>query len=448
MKGRVLRKLTACAVAAAMVLGMTVSVGAETAIGANGTATVAGGTTDTITIKKDVQVFNTSGHVIYSPKITFTYSVEPVTGLTDTTVTDGQGNKAVVRDGVAGVVSVKTNPDFGSDTGLHATSTDKTVTDETDAESIAKITKDIELNVNIAGITVPGIYRYKIKDTTTSAALTAAGISRPSGYNTDRYLDVYVVDDGSDGGVKIGGYVLFTATDGTVNIETTTVTTVVPGGEKTDGYVITSETEKKTTDEKYLEGNNKSDEYHTYNLKVTKDVTGDFGDRTHEFPFTVTTSGNTADYSAVAKDNSTSAEEKKTVASDTISTKIKNGESFTLYGLPNNTTYTIEETNDTKDTYKVTITDESAVSASATAPTPTPAILKAEASVKTNEKATLENQKTEDASLQNECISVKYTNNLESVTPTGIFLRYAPYIIMAAAAIILIVAMRRRKTED
>lgn len=444
MKGRVLKKLTACAAAAAMVLGMTVSVGA-TAIGQNGTATGVDGKTDTITIKKDVQVFNTTGDKIYSPKITFTYSVEPVTGLTDTTVTDGQGNKAVVRDGVDRVVTVNGGGvNFASGDSTFDATQDSTVGTNTSATDIKKITKDIELNVNIAGITAPGIYRYKIKDTTDANALEAAGILRPSDYNTVRYLDVYVVDDGSDGGVKIGGYVLFTATDGTVSIETTTVTTVVPGGEKTDGYVITSETEKETTDQTYLESKNKSDEYHTYNLKVTKDVTGDFGDRTHSFPFTVKTSGNTADYTFEDKDG---GKAKKTIGND-IAESIKNGESFTLYGLPNNTTYTIEETNDTKDTYKVTITDESAVSASATAPTPTPAILKAEASVKTNEKATLENQKTEDASLENEYISVKYTNRLDSITPTGIFLRYAPYIIMAAAAIILIVVMRRRKTED
>lgn len=446
MKGKTIRKLAACAAAAAMILSMTVSVQATT-IGEGGIGTVSGEKTeDTITIPKDVQVFNTAGHKIYAPKITYTYTVAPVTGLSNTTVTDINNNTAVVRDGVADVVTVSSPLDFSTDTEKYDTTTDSSVTNDTSITDVKKIRKNLVLSVDISSIEVPGIYRYKITDTTDSAALTAAGITRAADYNTVRYLDVYVVDNGSNGGVKLGGYVLFTAASEKASITTDTTTTTVSGGEKVPGYDVTSETTKETTEQTYLESKNKSDEYHTYNLKVTKEVTGSFGDRTHEFPFTVTTSGNSADY--ISQEKNGVQEAKATVDGTTsISASLKNGESFILYGLPNNTTYKIEETNNTKDTYKVTITDISAAQSNGTTQA-NGTILVQEASVAKDAKAALNNQSTATVATHNEYISVKFTNNLDSATPTGIFLRFAPYIIMAAAAVLLLIVMRRRKHED
>ena len=41
-----------------------------------------------------------------------------------------------------------------------------------------------------------------------------------------------------------------------------------------------------------------------------------------------------------------------------------------------------------------------------------------------------------------------YENNLTEVSPTGVVLRFAPYLAMLAAGLVIVLVARRKKNED
>ena len=424
-------------------------------------------------LSKEIIVFNTDGSDIFEPNVTYTYSVAPVAStnakITDTNETTDTKDDIVVKvkPGIADTVSLASDGKiiFGSDDDAAATVettaesvyTDGLNTD--DADDIKKINGSVKVTISAENFEDPGVYRYVITDTTESATLAAAGIDRSDKYENKLYLDVYVrYDDQEELGVY--GYVLFRGgtTGADTSFDDVTNDVIKPADDDDDSVKVSG----FDTDSEILPGGTGSggstdpdtflsDQYHTYNVKVTKEVTGSLGDKKHEFPFQINlanTKGITSktNFSYAINDNTATAtalSEAGAWASSDL--KLKHGDSILITGLPVGETIKVLETNDTTDTYKVsavlnggaddygaTYLDEKVVAGGA-------------AAVGMANVEAIDNKGASDAPIND---VIAFTNDLEAISPTGLLFTVAPFAAMAGLGAGMIVLFSKNKKRD
>ena len=240
--------------------------------------------------------------------------------------------------------------------------------------------KEIKANFSGVSFTQPGVYRYIIKDVTTDVA---PGVTCDT---HEYYVDIEVRSD--DAGILSIG-------DIGVNDGTSKVTAFV-------------------------------NTFTSASLTLTKNVTGNQGDRNKYFEFEVklenapVNSIYTVTYPAA--DNHSSNTGNMTVGEDGTVTKtvyLKDDQSITINGLTANTKYTIAETDYSAEGYTTT----NDVGTGATT-----------------------GQKT----MTTDAASVTFTNNKEGTVPTGILLDVAPYIVLVAlvgVGLIALLATKKRRSR-
>ena len=390
-----LKKIGALALALVMVLTMgAVAFADETpAIGDNG---VTESVTSSITIPKTIDLNGTLTSV-YSPNVIYTFSLAPATVNEGTTITD---NKSPAVTSV-----VTAGPTDGA-------SLDSTTLSFTSAETAVAtdITQNLTVTTDISKFSKPGVYRYELKDTTTKTVLDAAGITRPTDYTDTYYLDVYVHYNTS-GSLEVYGYVLSKGND------------------------------SKTPESTDKVGKIDDDKYYTVDVTLTKKVTGAMGDTQHEFPFAITLTNNSLSYYA---DKAATPTVDKDATDTGISITLKSEETYYLYGLSPLATVIYEETNDTDDTYTLTITgaDQSSIAAAAEIPAKSGTKNTGDAHKVSN----YNDSGTQSIAVDDAFSAVTFTNNLNEISPTGVVLRVAPYALMLVAGLFLLIVARRRKS--
>lgn len=158
----------------------------------------------------------------------------------------------------------------------------------------------------------------------------------------------------------------------------------------------------------------------THDLKVTKTIQGNQAVIDKKFDFTVQINGTAGEwYKVVVKENSTAAgtESKIVSGAAAVTYQITNGGSIQIYGLSDDDTYTVVETAANEDGYKTTI----------------------DGSATTDGKAT--GVVTKDGTV------ISYVNAKNAVTPTGVIMTVAPYVlIVAAAGVLAVLFLRRRRS--
>ena len=412
-----LRKIAGIALSAAMIFSMGVTAFADT--------TPAGSypTAVSITMKKDVMIYNTSGHIIDAPEIEYSYKVEAVTPAENTKITDYQGNSGSVKAGVAGVVSITEKVDFSAEEAKEAEAGH-----DYDAAG-KKYAKDVVVSIDIAKIPAAGIYRYKLTDTTSAEALANAGIVRAEAYDPVRYLDVYVSNH--EASLYISGTVLFRNGSDSISLSGEQLN----GAVKVTGYDAASEPV--------------SDQYHTYNLDITKTVDGAMGDKTYEFDFAVSTKDANAGAASTIFYAVDGGSESSALIGADIAAKLHHGQTLHLYGLPQTTLYNVTESAHKFDTYSVTVFDDAdnlykgenkadgskGVNMAAL----TGSVKAAEADI-----ALVKDYSANAAGTQ-VMASITFLNYLNAISPTGVALRVAPYAIMLAAGLFLLIFSRKFK---
>jgi len=407
-----MKKLTALLLALVMVLAMNATAFAAADLPANGKVTT--GDTE-LTIKKEVGFFAPDGTTINYPEITYTYDIVPVTGV-NATIKDAANHQATVKDGVAGAVTMGTDNTAVIGPGSVDAKPAGTIKDDTFAIKV----------VEPMVFTSAGIYRYRITEAVSD--MDKLGYEEATNNKDDRYLDVYIGNKADGSGLEVKGYVLFYNADANKSFDGTDTTTLT---QKTEGFVHEDkDPDNDYSDDAYL------DKYKAYNVTITKEVTGAMGDKNNPFPFGVAisdapvtsdivitvddTSANSADPALVALANGE-------VTMKNIAT-LKHGQSVTIKGIPVGAKVSIKETNDTADTYTVSTEGlDTPVSGSVTGGTDSGV-----GDVKSDVVATKD---------------VKFTNNLEDVSQTGVVLRFAPYALMLGAGIALFIILKVRKNK-
>lgn len=431
MKTKTIKKLSSLILAFALVFSVSVSAFAEEKT-EEGSLTLTNGKVE---FKKEIVIQNSGGSKVWEPNISYTYSISTLTAaqVADMTVTDQQSNTTAVKAGPVGGLLISNSSTgtgaanatvtFGNDTGTanqNSSAIGTAFASSETAERSLFLSFDASVFVNGDGDPVPGVYRYKITEATNTAA--AAGVTEGA-FTNDRYVDVYVSwTDNTKTAVEVTALTMFVTNDSIVWDDQD------PNADfKVTGYDVASEGAG-------------ADSYVTYNLTVEKQVAGSFADPNHEFPFTVAlneTAATAVEYYVTGDYTAADLVIGTKNSFDGTEIQLKDDDTVTFIGLPASTTATITETNDTADLYTVTAADVNNV-----------ALTMSETSSGSKVYTTAANAVTIGTTAGSETNTVVVTNTLEEVSPTGVIVRYAPYIIMLGAAVALVVLVNKSKRHN
>jgi len=345
-----------------------------------------------------------------------------------------------------------------------------------------------------ANFDAPGVYRFKLSEnaTTNDANRLAAGVIKSTNVAGDHFIDVYVgyrTYTDTVGGVSttqvdqstlvINGYTLLSSNvdtlkdddgDGTPNEPENADKAKESGIEDIPTKEPDTPTPDDPTDDKLdtskLTGGiadiTVSDMYYTYNVEVSKVVTGAMGDTEHEFPFaaTVTEYGNMKWLvkGAISADGSTTNDSYTSELGNVVNYNLKNGDKAIIIGLPPFAKVNFTETQDTESVYTVTVKNGAATPAEIT-PVFSDGNTNKLAAKAVTVKAYNEGQEVTTYNKSGTVYTAKldavagvtkteYTNDLPQVSPTGVVLRVAPYVFILAAAAMLVVLAKRRQDEE
>ena len=364
------------------------------------TAGVAAGTSVTI----PVHLIMDNSDSVQIPTIAITLTVEPVTGSTPT------GSFPISTGITTGITA--TNLDNWSATATSASGTVAFSSSSSTTEgasgnaggSDAKKFATVEATLNFGSVSFPevGVYRYKITESSASLPLGVALDGIPT-----RYLDIYVTRANEGAGeLQIESFVMLTeAVD-------------VPWGEGagegagigTGGTYGTKNGEFKNV-------------LTSYDLTLSKTVSGNQGSRTEYFKFTVTITNPTTGTYTVDKTNGagngTTGNPQTITAGAPTDFYLKHGESIVIKDLPAGATYTISEE---KKNY--------------------------EASYKIGENGTPVTSNATGAQTLNADTDVTFTNTLNGTIPTGVLLTIAPFAVLMLVGLLgVLVFMRKKRAE-
>ena len=381
-----------------------------------------------VNIKKEILSFNANNSTVHAPVVTYTYTVTPATKSDGSSVAPGEDLDLTVLDetgdhaaGSAVTVPVKAGITEGlvvnqgaagtasSAAGTLEFNNATTWNSSADGNGNGVNSYNITLNFHDVNFSKPGVYRYKIAETLSAEY---DEVAMEDGGSKDRYLDVYV-----DGNSSIYGYVCM---DANTSITPTNTSS------KTNGFVSASDG---------------ADKYYTYDLTLDKDVVNDAFGETHPFPFTVTFSNPeayTSTFTVVETASSGSTGFGPTAASAptwTGTAYVKEGSTVTYTGIPAGVDVSVYETNDMVGvTYhalsKLNDAEKAEDASLAPSSTSTPVII----------------DSTKIA--QNDKQALQIVNSLLLISPTGVVLRIAPYVMILVAGIVLLLISRRRKAAE
>lgn len=320
------------------------------------------------------------------PAAIFDYEIAPGTGRAAT------ANSPKINDGVEGA----------------------TINDAVHGATGSKVTTssvDVTASFENCEFEEAGIYRYTITETLGESNVTQDIVIDVNNDNSGSYiLDVYVKRDGDE--FEPYAYVM----------------------SKNDisGYDNSKDPQTVTYDE-----NDKIDtitnEYTTYNLTISKTIKGDLA--ANDFAFTIALANLPTDVIFTQDGNDNTGAE-----SYTLSATLANNGVTEIKGLPSSAKYQIQEAVNQLEGYKVEVKVNNE---------------------KDNDYSWIlkDNQsngeaeafgKTVDTTIGKADASVAFTNTLASISPTGIILRFAPYLAILGAGLALgiLLVIRKRRRED
>lgn len=404
-----------------------------------------------VLLYKEITAYNKDAFTVNAPAMEYTYDIAP--GSAGKSVKDAGGTSlhatgtAVEVQTKAGLIGATIS---GSVDGTTFTAGKLTLTNAVQLTTADDgYANKFPLKVDFSGVTWTGagVYRYVITESTADGAKAAAGIT-DGGISNILYMDVYVKDAATAGQYEIYGYVCF-KNDG--NIDGTNNTSVTPA-EKTEGFV-TGDTNGNSS----IDSDEQADKYYTFNLTISKTLLGDQAMNSHQFPFNVDFTNDSVTASILLK--------QETVASgggitanlpaaagvstlDVADLKLANHASVKYIGIPvgvtTATTAAVYERNDVTGTiYKSSYTVDGGAASSAKSLTWD--------STNDANKSDVANLPTLTANADDDVShTIAFTNTLEVISPTGVVLRVAPYVLMLAAGVALIVlfAVKRRKPAE
>lgn len=396
-----IQKGLAFSLLAAMAAGSALQVNAvEIGSGSTGNGE---STETTVTFKKELTLkdVDDSSNTPQTPGVTFNY-----------TITAGQaGTETVVHDGITEEITYKAgvgNPKIGT-----AEFTKDDVATSKNGKQIA--TENVSIDFSGVTFDSAGIYRYLVTETgyspTDSYSYTQADIPNIDANNNTRNLDVYV-NKKSDGTYYISGYVLTRKENGT---------NTKGGGFTEDSTPVYDENGSTTPSEGKTA--TASSVYYTHDISLSKAIEGNMIDNQKDFNFSITMPNQANGVYKLFKGEQAQSD----ITSSPTSLKLKNGDKYTIKGLPISSTLTITEDDYSNDGYADPTATKDEVEETVTN--------RAVSNIGTNNK-------------DNDPTDIVVTNHRTNTPPTGILWTIAPYAAMVGLAALLGVLFIKRRRND
>ncbi len=440
----------------------------------------------TVTVNKDIVLFNADGSQILSPNVTYSYEITGANVTNASINTKNERDETVilsVRPGVIEALStandvpettekVEGSITFGAADDEHNNNSelhDANRNPDTNIDLSKKVSSSMTITVD-AGIIYdvdndgqqdngPGVYRYKIEDITSDETLTSSGIQR-GGADSSIFLDVYTKYNDESTGLEIYGYVMLKDMGGADNTSLTYNEETPFESIKITGFNTESENAAEYGKQTVLLANLKSDSYHTYNVELKHETAGDLADRQHNFPFRVELSNSVVTSKAdfwyqITKDGA-----EKTAVNASLSNagswtldgnsadpandlQLQSGDKIVITGLPANTKLKAAETNDTDNTYAVSARgngvafmlkdDDGTTDSSLAVGNNGTAEMNAEFSVYSNSSTD----------------KIVFTSTLSGISVTGLLFNIAPFVFITIAGVaLLVLVIRNKKSPD
>lgn len=409
-----MKKTTALILAIIMILAMVVTVHAAQ-IGSTGITSEGG---DTLVFRKSILMKNGNASTVREPNITYTYTITEIASVSNVTVTDANGHVGTVYK----LSAESGNFDEVLPTKTATAAFANTNTIETSSSGV-ETHRDLTFTFDDSKFPHAGIYRFVVTETP-SVTKASVGITENTGYTSQMFLDVYVQGQGDD--TSIYAYVLFENNEANIAAGDT-----LPARQKSSGWCGGED------------GTANQDIYQTYDLEVRKAITGDATSMSHQFPFTVTlTNASVANKIDLALSSTNAAYPSSFHPADVslsstgtvINANLANQGTLTVMGIPAGTTAVIQETNDTHDFYELSATIENSSTTSINA---------ANGSVAPNGGVSTATPSINIDGQRKTC--VQFGNNLTTISPTGLVIRYAPYALMLIGGIVLLIVAKKHK---
>ncbi|MBR4546386.1 MAG: hypothetical protein IKO14_10540 [Oscillibacter sp.] len=486
---KVWKKLSAVALALVMVMALCVpafaseSVPTELDTGSTD-ATLkgqAGTFTDTdnpqsqekkLNLKKEITAYNVNEATINAPTISYTYTIASAIPPANATVTDLASKHKSAKSVKVPVYAGVGTPVIASE-GVVAWATTDTL--NADNDGVANY-KDITIDFSDVVFDAPGVYRYVITEALTTSSDTYTTYAVTETATTDntnnevhkRYVDVYVrAADGYTNGALAADWDIYGYTCFYKN-QSITDTDKGSGAVKTIGFVA------GTTDGSIALS---ADSYYTYNVTVSKVVKNDNFAKSHAFPFTVIFTNSAVKKDVAIKTSISKVDEEDTAtaeatgfiannsATNLISgtftdtnafeglLNIKHNTAVKYIGIPCGTKVEVYETNDvTGATYSVaTVVDgttdpsnDESDDAVISGTTPDSAVTQGTKQDYQSTSVTFTPPINTNDTTDH---SIAITNTLLNISPTGVTLRYAPYMAMMGLGVVALPLSLRKKEE-
>ncbi len=299
-----------------------------------------------------------------------------------------------------------------------------TWTETNDADDEASVYQKKAMS-DILPATFPaaGVYTYTVKET--------KGSTDGFTYDEQQYvLNVYVKNDGTKT-VEVKK-----STDGTTEGEKVDVKKQDPTKDEketgtSDGNVTV---QGFTFDNKYKKTNTKEDKNEEGFLNISKTVVGDYGDQTYGFEFAITltaprlaTENAKAKYSIYQGTSETPVKSGEMDYNTAVNFTLAHGQTLRFYEIEAGTKYSVTEKLSTSGVTKAAEYTASAVATNKGTPVEVPTVAK-------HTDLTVETYVIDDDLGTKD--DVDYTNTFDdsTVSPTGILINNAPYIILALVA--------------
>lgn len=278
--------------------------------------------------------------------------------------------------------------------------------------------KTTEIDFSGVNFTKPGAYLYKLVENAITG--TTAGFTKD---NTEYYVTVYVeyaqLKDGSYSNTLSIAAIVVTSNKDNLNY--------TANGSNVVGKVGGSDN-KESGDS----GITFCNEYSTRALTLAKIVTGNQGDHTKKFKFTInlanlTYGGEDTEYTYSTKIGSQTRTGTITVGEDgtaDLEVELAHNDTFEIKGLPQGATYTITETDASASGYTTTSSG---------------------ATTNCSNVSTSDGKRVASGGPLSASANVIFTNHKEGTVPTGILLTVAPFAVLMIVGAAGVTVILKRK---